>query len=130
MTSRNLAIVWAPNILRSLHQDMVSEESLRDIGVQAKVVECFIDNYKELFSGRDNSAIADDSVVRYQSMKENIGRERKNDDKYTFDERSLVFYHPAFSWHGTFSLKKKTVFNLKYNKTTLMALQSEQVWTC
>ena len=83
MTSRNLAIVWAPNILRSLHQDMVSEESLRDIGVQAKVVECFIDNYKELFSGRDNCAIGDNSVVRYQSMEENVGREKKSDDKYS-----------------------------------------------
>ena len=50
MTCCNLAIVWAPNLLRSLHQKFVSLESLRDIGVQAKVVECFIENYHELFS--------------------------------------------------------------------------------
>ena len=60
---------------------MVSEESLRDIGVQAKVVECFIDNYKELFSGRDNRAIVDNSVVRSQNMKDNICIEKKSDDK-------------------------------------------------
>ena len=50
MTSRNLAIVWAPNILRSLQNNFLSTESLRDIGEQAKVVESFIDDCQELFS--------------------------------------------------------------------------------
>lgn len=74
MTCRNLAIVWAPNLLRSLHQDMVSEESLRDIGVQAKVVECFIENYHELFSDTNNLIIEscdisiEKGVARSQSV--------------------------------------------------------------
>ena len=36
-----LALVWAPNLLRSpdTSRAMVSEESLRDIGVQARAVE-------------------------------------------------------------------------------------------
>ena len=54
MTSRNLALVWAPNLLRPRHEtSRASEESLRDIGVQARVVEFLIENYQELFS-RDN----------------------------------------------------------------------------
>ena len=53
MTSRNLALVWAPNLLRPRHETSASQESLRDIGVQARVVEFLIENYQELFS-RDN----------------------------------------------------------------------------
>ena len=51
MTSRNLALVWAPNLLRSpdTSRAMVSEESLRDIGVQARAVEFMIQHYEELF---------------------------------------------------------------------------------
>ena len=55
MTSRNLALVWAPNLLRPRHETRASEESLRDIGVQARVVEFLIENYQELFT-RDNEA--------------------------------------------------------------------------
>ena len=55
MTSRNLALVWAPNLLRPRHETRASQESLRDIGVQARVVEFLIENYQELFSlSRDN----------------------------------------------------------------------------
>ena len=73
MTCRNLAIVWSPNLLRSLHQEFVSLESLRDIGVQAKVVECFIENYHELFSDAlaremsDNSDTYGDKAVKFSS---------------------------------------------------------------
>ena len=49
MTSRNLALVWAPNLLRPRHETIASEESLRDIGVQARVVEFLIESYQELF---------------------------------------------------------------------------------
>ena len=50
MTSRNLALVWAPNLLRPRHETrLASEESLRDIGVQARVVEFLIERYEELF---------------------------------------------------------------------------------
>lgn len=56
MTSRNLALVWAPNLLRPRHETrLASEESLRDIGVQARVVEFLIENYQELF-GREKQA--------------------------------------------------------------------------
>ena len=53
---------------------MVSEESLRDIGVQAKVVECFIENYHELFSDTNNVSIEsrdisiEKAVARSQSV--------------------------------------------------------------
>ena len=63
MTSCNLAIVWAPNILRSLHQDFFSVESIRDIGDQAKVVECFIDNYEELFAEDTITAVVENHAM-------------------------------------------------------------------
>ena len=69
MTCRNLAIVWAPNLLRSLHWKMASEESLKDIGVQAKVIEYFISNYNELFSEKCRSINqVDVSGLKYSSM--------------------------------------------------------------
>ena len=51
MTSRNLALVWAPNLLRSEQpqHSLVSEENLRDIGVQARCIEFLISQYEELF---------------------------------------------------------------------------------
>ena len=51
MTSRNLALVWAPNLLRSEQPQhcLVSEENLRDIGAQARCIEFLISQYEELF---------------------------------------------------------------------------------
>ena len=51
MTPRNLAIVWAPNLLRappSLHQEALSDE-IRDIGAQARLVELLISKASSLF---------------------------------------------------------------------------------
>ena len=60
---------------------MISEESLRDIGVQAKVIECFIEHYQELFSDTNSLNIEftksesfheisfDKAVARSQSVK-------------------------------------------------------------
>ena len=47
MTSRNLAIVWAPNLLRA--PDSASQDCLRDIGVQALVIETLILHYRTIF---------------------------------------------------------------------------------
>ena len=44
MTSRNLAIVWAPNLLRPNNQDC-----LRDCGLQALVIEAMIVYFEEIF---------------------------------------------------------------------------------
>ena len=51
MTPRNLAIVWAPNLLRappSLHQEALTDE-IRDIGAQARLVELMISKATSLF---------------------------------------------------------------------------------
>ena len=51
MTPRNLAIVWAPNLLRappSLHQEALTDE-IRDIGAQARLVELLITRATSLF---------------------------------------------------------------------------------
>lgn len=51
MTCRNLALVWSPNLLRPQHEtSLVSEESLRDIGVQARCIEFMIQHYHQLFT--------------------------------------------------------------------------------
>ena len=47
MTSRNLAIVWAPNLLRAPEQG--SQDCLRDIGVQALVIETLILHFRAVF---------------------------------------------------------------------------------
>jgi len=74
MNCRNLAIVWAPNLLRSLHQDIVSEESLKDIGDQAKVIECFIENYTDLF--HDNVGLTSE-LPMYNSSTRSHKEQRK-----------------------------------------------------
>ena len=87
MTSRNLAIVWAPNILRSLHQDFFSVESLRDIGDQAKVVECFIDNYQELFAEDTITTAADHAMVDHEGI--NYGSTVKSQMFSSMQSRNL-----------------------------------------
>ena len=47
MTSRNLAIVWAPNLLRPQPQ---TPDCLRDCGLQALVVEALIVHCEEIFT--------------------------------------------------------------------------------
>ena len=74
MNCRNLAIVWAPNLLRSFHQDIVSEESLKDIGDQAKVIECFIEKYPELF--HDNVGLTSE-IFMYDSSTRSHEEQRK-----------------------------------------------------
>ena len=55
MTSRNLAIVWAPNLLRA--PDSASQDCLRDIGVQALVIETLILHYKAIFDPSSDTGL-------------------------------------------------------------------------
>lgn len=55
MTAKNLAIVWAPNLLRNKHvkhqsSRTSSQNQLQDIAVQAACTEFLIDHYDLLFS--------------------------------------------------------------------------------
>jgi hypothetical protein len=59
---------------------MVSEESLRDIGVQAKVVECFIENYHELFSDT-NSLIIESRDI---SIEKGVARSQSVNNCFAF----------------------------------------------
>ena len=59
MTSRNLAIVWAPNLLRPNNQDC-----LRDCGLQALVIEAMIVYFEEIFEAET------DCVTRRNFTKE------------------------------------------------------------
>ena len=75
MTSRNLAIVWAPNLLRPNNQDC-----LRDCGLQALVIEAMIVYYEEIFESDNESGCVtkknftkevsiDQAVARAESFK-------------------------------------------------------------
>lgn len=59
MTERNIAIVWAPNLLRSPALESGGVAALRGVGVQAVVTEFLISNCKEIFD--DDFAGCDDS---------------------------------------------------------------------
>ena len=95
MTCRNLAIVWAPNLLRSLHQAYVSVESLRDIGIQAKVVECFIENYQELFNEAltrklsDKCDMAGDKTLKFSSTLSHLDLSIRMQSKNSSRKHSL-----------------------------------------
>ena len=62
MTPRNLAIVWAPNLLRPPGRD-----SLTDCGVQALVIESLIVYYEEIFEA---TASPDATISRKNFTKE------------------------------------------------------------
>ncbi|XP_055613928.1 GTPase-activating protein CdGAPr isoform X2 [Uranotaenia lowii] len=61
MTERNIAIVWAPNLLRSPALESGGVAALRGVGVQAVVTEYLISNCEQIFD--DN---ADDFGSHYQ----------------------------------------------------------------
>lgn len=54
MTDRNLAIVWAPNLLRSPALEMGGVAALRGVGVQAVVTEYLITNCHAIFDADED----------------------------------------------------------------------------
>lgn len=54
MTDRNLAIVWAPNLLRSPALESGGVAALRGVGVQAVVTEYLITNCELIFNSDDD----------------------------------------------------------------------------
>ena len=78
MTSRNLAIVWAPNLLRPTPN---TEDCLRDCGLQALVIEAMIVYYEEIFEAESDYSVCvtrknftkevsiDQAVARAESFK-------------------------------------------------------------
>ena len=55
MTDRNLAIVWAPNLLRSPALESGGVAALRGVGVQAVVTEYLICNCHNIFDALDDT---------------------------------------------------------------------------
>ena len=97
MTCRNLALVWAPNLLRSEHMStMVSEESLRDIGVQARCVEYLIQQYHQLFS-EVSPATGQSTVTSNLSCQDLSVTYRTKPGNQTSKQS------PQRSFHGSFS---------------------------
>lgn len=55
MTAKNVAIVWAPNLLRSKSLEEGGVAALQGVGVQAVVTECLIRYCEMIFSDADKS---------------------------------------------------------------------------
>ena len=78
MTPRNLAIVWAPNLLRHRSQDC-----LKDCGIQAIVIESLIVHCQEIFGRNDQQSkplfskevSIDQAVARAQTFKSKPNRQ-------------------------------------------------------
>ena len=81
MTSRNLAIVWAPNLLRpqarnSSETTKSSEACLQDIGLQAHVIEILITQYSYIFNiNRGSDDEPKESTVEYFTREVSIDQE-------------------------------------------------------
>ncbi|XP_059619078.1 GTPase-activating protein CdGAPr [Phlebotomus argentipes] len=61
MTDRNLAIVWAPNLLRSPTLESGGVAALRGVGVQAVVTEYLITNSEQIFNAEFTPHSVEDS---------------------------------------------------------------------
>ena len=94
MTSRNLAIVWAPNLLRPNNQDC-----LRDCGLQALVIEAMIVYFEEIFEAATECVTRrnftkevsiDQAVARAESFKPPPAERRMTRSNI---EREISFYH-------------------------------------
>jgi hypothetical protein len=105
MTSRNLAIVWAPNLLRPSSQDC-----LRDCGVQALVIEALIVYYKEIFETDSDymdeppreftkEVSIDQAVARAESFKPKVERRMMRSISCISNVRDLE-RRPVFQGRG------------------------------
>jgi len=103
MTSRNLAIVWAPNLLRPSTQDC-----LRDCGVQAMVIEALIVYYEEIFETESDhetrreftkEVSIDQAVARAESFKPKVERRMMRSISCISNVRDLE-RRPVFQGRG------------------------------
>ena len=105
MTSRNLAIVWAPNLLRPSSQDC-----LRDCGVQALVIEALIVYYEDIFETDSDytheprreftkEVSIDQAVARAESFKPKVERRMMRSISCISNVRDLE-RRPVFQGRG------------------------------
>lgn len=76
MTARNIAIVWAPNLLRCKELEVGGVAALQGVGVQAVVTEFLITHVEHVFSiGEQQTAshgtriLLRNSLIRVKSLK-------------------------------------------------------------
>lgn len=80
MTDRNLAIVWAPNLLRSPTLELGGVAALRGVGIQAVVTEFLITNCHSIFDDEDfNSSHKTNTSDSFNESDENIPAESSRD---------------------------------------------------
>uniref|UniRef100_T1H4W4 Rho-GAP domain-containing protein n=1 Tax=Megaselia scalaris TaxID=36166 RepID=T1H4W4_MEGSC len=92
MTDKNLAIVWAPNLLRSPALESGGVAALQGVGVQAVVTEYLIKNCRLIFDSVDdimrnsfaNAEHRMDSLTDCESL---LIEQREHDQSLTFSER-------------------------------------------
>ena len=95
MTSRNLAIVWAPNLLRA--PDTASQDCLRDIGVQALVIETLIVHYRAILDPTADLSLEgkqeeyrDKDFTQEVSIDQAVARAGKREEEKERPRRSMV----------------------------------------
>merc|ERR550519_951762 len=131
MTSRNLAIVWAPNLLRPNSQDC-----LRDCGVQALVIEALIVYYEEIFETDSDyvdetrkeftkEVSIDQAVARAESFKPVVERRMMRSVSCISNVRDLD-RRPVFQGRGVHLRRDRS---LTYDAARNQAHCSEQIKT-
>jgi len=124
MTSRNLAIVWAPNLLRPSSQDC-----LRDCGVQALVIEALIVYYEEIFETDSDyvdptrreftkEVSIDQAVARAESFKPRVERRMMRSISCISNTRDLE-RRPVFQGRGVQLRRDRSLtFDASRNQTS------------
>ena len=124
MTSRNLAIVWAPNLLRPSSQDC-----LRDCGVQALVIEALIVYYEEIFETDSDyvdptrreftkEVSIDQAVARAESFKPRVERRMMRSISCISNTRDLE-RRPVFQGRGVQLRRDRSLtFDASRNQVT------------
>ncbi|XP_055387288.1 GTPase-activating protein CdGAPr [Condylostylus longicornis] len=95
MTDKNLAIVWAPNLLRSPAIESGGITALRGVGIQAVVTEYLIKNYVLIFEtvDRPESQVTEQRIDVAQDFS-SITSEQSYDSSISMAEKSKYF-NPA-----------------------------------
>ncbi|CAD7086461.1 unnamed protein product [Hermetia illucens] len=89
MTDKNLAIVWAPNLLRSPELESGGVDALRGVGVQAVVTEYLIKNCHLIFDPNDefNRSGGDQRLDSLTDCESLLVEQREHDQSLSLIER-------------------------------------------
>lgn len=107
MTDRNLAIVWAPNLLRSPALESGGVAALRGVGVQAVVTEYLITNCEHIFN-------SDDDFTRFPDTQlDSLTDSDSFIDQRDHDQVQNLFIFFLFCWNLLDNIRIIIIMKLK-----------------